>query len=108
MNIDELTIGQLKQLQSIMGKADAHPWKVGKAYLIRTVTHYYTGRLVLVTEKELELEDVAWIADTGRFYDCLVKGELKEIEPFTANVIVGRGAIVDAVEWTKPLPREQK
>jgi len=109
MNIDELTLGQLKQIQLLTGgEFSGHSWKVGASYFIRTVTNYYTGRLMRVTDKELELEDAAWIADTGRFHDALKTGELKEVEPFTLNVIVGRGAVVDAQEWQHDLPREQK
>ena len=85
------------------------PWVVGKTYLIRTVTMIQTGRLVAVYDKELVLEDAAWVADTGRFYDALSKGTLNEVEPFPDGpVIVGRGAISDAAIWSHPLPRKQK
>lgn len=84
-------------------------WVLGEKYLIRTVTHYWTGRLVIVTPTELVLEDAAWIADTGRFSDALSKGELSEIEPVThGRVIVARGALVDAELWKHDLPRSQK
>lgn len=82
-------------------------WKVGEKYFIRTVTHYYTGRLIAVTDKELLLEDAAWIADTKRFADSLTTGEFNEVEPFNDNVIVGRGAVVDAVIWKHALPDKQ-
>jgi len=98
MNINELTIGELKQLAGLLGQtSDSSHWKMGKIYLIRTVTMIQVGRLVAVTDKELVLEDAAWIADTGRFSDALKSGELKEVEPFPdGQVIVGRGAIIDA------------
>jgi hypothetical protein len=85
-----------------------HSFEVGKCYLIRTVTLYYTGRLTRVTETDLLLEDAAWIADTGRFFNALRSGVLNEVEPFVDPVIVPRGAIVDATFWNHPLPREQK
>lgn len=109
MNIDELTLGQLKQIQSACSvqKDEQCFWKVGEKYLIRTVTHYYTGRLKGVTKQELLLEKAAWIADTKRFYDTLTKGEFNEVEPFTDDVIVGRGAVVDAVIWSHDLPDKQ-
>lgn len=86
-------------------------WKVGKNYFIRTVTLHFTGKLVKVTPQELVLVDAAWIADTGRFSN-FVKGDLRisvEIEPFPdkQRVIIGRGALIDAIEWNHPLPREQ-
>lgn len=83
-------------------------WTIGANYLIRTVTMIDTGRLVAVTDYELVLEDAAWIADTGRFSDALAKSEFSEVEPFpTGIVIIGRGAIVDAVQ-IKKLPIKQK
>lgn len=109
MNIDELTVGQIKSLTSMMsGSSDDTAFEVGKAYLIRTVTFYYTGRLKRITSKELVLEDAAWIADTGRFYDCLKNGTFNEVEPYLGHVIVSRDSIVDATEWTHELPRKQK
>jgi len=83
-------------------------WTVGKSYLIRTVTMTVTGKLSVVGKKELVLDDAAWIASTGRFANALTTGGLDEVEPFPGSVIVGRGAIVDACEWTHDLPRKVK
>ena len=112
MNIEDLTIGQARELVALFGSApkqtDASAWEIGKGYLIRTVTMTNTGRLVAVTEQELVLEDAAWIADTGRFSDSLQKCNFNEVEPFPdGRVIIGRGAIVDAV-MVEVLPRVQK
>ncbi len=73
---------------------------VGKDYFIRTVTHYFTGRLVWVGDKELVIEDAAWIADTGRFNEFVAGKTVNEVEPFPkgAPVVIGRGAIVDMTE----------
>ena len=56
------------------------------------------------------LEDAAWIADDGRFMQTIRDGAVKEVEPFPDGdeVIVGRGALIDAVIWKHKLPREQK
>ncbi len=110
MELDKLTIGEARQLaQMFNGKtSDDSAWKIGTAYLIRTVTMIDTGRLVAVTEHELVLEDAAWIADTGRFSEALLSYNYNEVEPFPAGrVIVGRGSIIDAVEINK-LPRAKK
>jgi len=87
-----------------------HPYQVGKPYFIRTVTFYYTGLLKAVHEHELVLEDVAWIADTGRFSEALRTGSFNEVEPYPADteVIVNRGSIVDASVCGYPLPRDIK
>lgn len=111
MRIDDLTLGEVKQLTALFGGntvMDNSAWELGKIYLIRTVTMIDTGRLVKVTSQELVLEDAAWIADTGRFAQAVEKAEFGEVEPFpNGRVIVGRGSIVDAVEITIA-PRSQK
>ena len=73
MNIDDLTIGQLKQVNALMREPPTvnHPYEIGANYLIRTVTMIDTGRLVAVTDQELVIEEAAWIADTGRFTQAL-------------------------------------
>lgn len=80
-------------------------FEVGKSYFIRTVTNFYTGRLERITPNELVLAEAAWIADTGRFSTALKTGDLSEVEPYPAEVILSRGALVDACEWLHPLPR---
>lgn len=80
---------------------ESNPFMVlGGEFFIRTVTHYFTGRLIWVGDKELVLEDVAWIADTGRFNEFVAGKTVNEVEPFPAgsNVIIGRGSIIDMVE----------
>jgi len=84
------------------------PWTVGGKYLIRTVTHYWTGQLVAVGQQELILKNAAWIADTGRFHDCATKATFNEIEPVYGNVIIGRASVIDAIVWSHPLPQVQK
>lgn len=112
MDIDSLTVREIKQIQSLLrtkSEESGCPYQVGQNYFIRTVTHHYTGRLVRVTAKELVLESAAWIADDGRFADALKTGKLNEIEPFPdGEIIVGRGAVIDACEWLHELPRIQK
>jgi hypothetical protein len=92
------------------GNSLRHPYQIGEAYFIRTVTFHYTGKLVAVWPKELVLEEAAWIADDGRFADALESGEFNEVEPYPmkARVIINRDVIVDAIVWKKPLPRKQK
>ena len=86
------------------------PIRVGNDVLIRTVTHFHTGRIEQITEQEIVLSSAAWIADTGRFANALKEGKaiLGEVEPFANPVSVNRGAIVDVTDWTGGLPTEQK
>ena len=110
MSIDNLTIKDAKELAMLFGNkaVPSSPFQVGENYLIRTVTMIVLGKLESVHDSELVLSSASWVADTGRFYDALKTGKLNEVEPFNDDVIVGRGALIDASIWTHKLPREQK
>jgi len=112
MNINELTIGEVKELKSMFGGACTpvaeHPYQVGKSYLVRAVTLYYIGILKAVYSHELSFSSASWVADTGRYHDALKTGKLNEVEPILGDLIIGRGSIVDMVEWSHKPPMEQK
>lgn len=109
MNLDELTLGQIKQIQTMCGGGASHPYEVGKAYLVQTVTQYRVGKLVQVTDQELVLEGGGWMADTGRFNECIASGKYSEFEPVgDRRHIIGRGAIVAVDEWSHILPEDVK
>ena len=57
------------------------------------------AKLVEVFKNELVLEGAAWIADDGRFQQALENCEYNEVEmyPSDQKVVIGRGAILDAV-----------
>lgn len=81
---------------------------LNKKYFIRTVTMYIVGELVDINNTEMKFKNASWIADSGRFYNALKDGTFSEIEPFVNDVILSRGCIIDATEWTHDLPTEQK
>ena len=110
MSIENLTIKEARELAGLFGGSvsNSHPFKVGKNYLIRTVTMIILGKLEAVHDSELVMSSASWVADTGRFYNALKMGKLSEVEPFTNDAIVGRGAIIDGTEWQHELPLEQK
>ena len=85
-------------------------WNEGDAYFIRTVTSFFTGKLVCIDGPELIFTDCAWIADTGRFADAMKTGNVNEAEPFPKDqpVLVNRESIVDATLWTHQLILVQK
>ena len=87
-----------------------HPYTLNENYFIRTVTFHYTGKLIEVYPNELVLKDASWIPDDGRFADALQTGDFNEVEPYPCeeNVIIGRGAIIDATIFNHPLPKAQK
>jgi hypothetical protein len=99
-----------KKAQAMTRSKAVSPIRVGNTVFCRTVTHYYTGRIVAVTRDEIVLADAAWIADSGRFADAMRTGELNEIEPYpdATRVSLMRGAGCDVCDWPHPLPRTQK
>lgn len=98
-NVEYVRKDSIKTVTYTPGKSG--PWETGKPWFVRTVTMAIHGVLVEVTEHELVFMDAAWIADTGRFHD-FVTGKIQpsEVEPFPRHkpVLVGRGALVDAVQ----------
>lgn len=112
MKIDELTIGEVREIVALFGNKQSacdNPYPVGKNVFIRTVTHHHTGKLVQVTSQELVLENAAWIADDGRLTDALKTGDFNEVEMFPKEnpVIIGRGAIIDVTEIST-IPKSQR
>jgi hypothetical protein len=81
---------------------------IGKNVLVRSVTHYYTGKLSAADSEWLQLDEAAWIADTGRFSEALKDGSLNEVEPYPGTCWVSAGAIVDICQWPHELPRTMK
>lgn len=101
-------IDSLRDGEQVVASSDTGPWKLGTCYLIRTVTMIDLGRLSYIGDKELVLDDASWIADTARWNTMVRTGEMNEVEPHGGQVIIGRGAIVDAIQWPHELPSEQK
>tara|TARA_Y100000310_G_scaffold327068_1_gene392848 strand:- start:78 stop:395 length:318 start_codon:yes stop_codon:yes gene_type:complete len=105
MNKEKLIMMLLNEDQ---GSSNETPFIVGKSYLIRTVTHIDVGECVGVQGGFVILKHASWIADTGRYHDCLTEGNFSEVEPYPNEVMVSIGCICDATEWTHALPRDQK
>jgi spore maturation protein CgeB len=106
MNLNELTLGQIKELQNLFSKpiqqTEDCPFEIGEKYLIRTVTFTYTGQVKSKNNTFLVLQDCDWIADTGRFSEALEnQDKFNEVEPFKNDVIISKGSIVDATKIVK-------
>jgi hypothetical protein len=82
--------------------------EIGKAYIIRSVTHMWTGKVVAITDAEIVLDTCAWIADSGRWANAIKEGTLNEVEPMGDGVAVFRGGLIDATPWVHELPTTQK
>lgn len=108
--VDDIKYVRADSVRSTYTPRKEGPWEIGQPYFVRTVTMSIHGLLVDVTPTELVFTNASWIADTGRFHNYITgKTEAEEIEPFDPKsaVIVGRGAIVDAVRKDN-LPKGQK
>lgn len=90
----------IKKVVPVSVAKDNPYMEIGKSYFIRTVTHYFTGILIWVGEKELVMESVCWIADTGKYNEFLKNLTVNESEPYPKEkqVIIGRGSIIDMSE----------
>jgi hypothetical protein len=118
MEIDELTLKQLYEIQSLFPRKQesdaptrgASSYPVGKNVIVRTVTMIYTGKLNRVTDTDLILVDCSWIPETERFMQFVADGAVRECEPYPDGlpVYINRGALMDMCELVKPLPRSQK
>ena len=80
---------------------------VGEKYFFRTVTYHLTGRVKKVIGNILELENAAWIADSGRFSECIKKGTLNEVEP-VGRAYINMDTLTDFFPWKHPLPETVK
>lgn len=110
--MDNVTIGEFKQMVALFRGADSfNPYGIGETWFFRTVTHHLSGEVKAVGPQEIVLKGgtVLWIADDGRFADLFVKGNPNEKEPYgKEDVVIGRGAIVDATRLTVHIEVVQK
>jgi len=108
MNIEDLTLKELKMVNTLFSSESDSLYKIGEQYFIRTATFYCTGKVIAKTSGELELENASWIADSGRLNNALLTGEFAEIEPFPENLIVNINSIIDATVFPHVLPSTVK
>lgn len=80
---------------------------IGEKYFFRTITYHMTGRVKKVIGNILELENAAWVADSGRFMQAIKEGKLNEIEP-VGRAYININSVVDFFPWVHSLPEEQK
>lgn len=80
---------------------------VGEKFFFRTVTYHLTGKIKKIIGNILELSDAAWIADSGRFMQCIKDGKVNEVEP-VGTAFLNVNSITDFFPWKHALPKEQK
>jgi len=79
---------------------------IGKKFFFRTVTYHLVGKVTKIVGGFFQLEQASWIADSGRFMDCIKGGKLNEVEP-VGTCGVNIQTIVDWFPWTHKLPTKQ-
>lgn len=80
---------------------------IEKKFFFRTVTYHMTGKVKKIIGNILQLEDAAWIADSGRFEQCIKDGKINEVEP-VGIAFLNLSACVDFFPWNHELPTKQK
>jgi len=80
---------------------------IGKKFFFRTVTYHLVGEVVKQIGSFLVLENASWIADSGRFMDCIKEGKLNEVEP-VGKAYINLDSVVDFFPWVHELPIYQK
>ncbi len=80
---------------------------VGKKWFFRTVTYHLIGMVTKIMGNFLILENASWVADSGRFMDCLKKGTLNEVEP-CGIAFINISTVTDFFPWNHKLPQDQK
>jgi hypothetical protein len=85
-------------------------FNVGENVFLRKITMILTGRVVAIHDTYIELDNAAWIADTGRYANAVRTGEFSEVEPYPDALVikVPLGDLVDGFVAPWPLPRTQK
>lgn len=81
-------------------------YQLGEDYMLRTVTMIYLGKLKEETHDALILEDCAWIPDTSPWSEFLQGKKPNEMEPYSEDVIVYKGALLDATRMKNKIKRE--
>ncbi len=105
MNIDEMTVGQLKEIRNLLNLSGSqcsknrYEFKIGQKVCIRGVTMIYTGIIEEDYEDFIVLSSACWIADSGKWSEFL-KDPAKnvneaEMYPKNEKIPISKGVITD-------------
>jgi len=109
INISDDTYELIKEQLKDTEKIDVSKIEdlIGKKWFFRTVTYHLVGMVTKIMGNFLVLENASWIADSGRFMDCLKKGTLNEVEP-CGPAFINISTVTDFFPWNHDLPKDQK
>lgn len=108
IEVSEETYSRIKEQLGEESFKEIHSLKdmIGEKFFFRTVTYHLTGRVKKVIGNILELENAAWIADSGRFMQAIKDGTLKEVEP-VGRAYININSVTDFFPWKHSLPSKQ-
>jgi len=81
---------------------------IGKTLFFRTVTYHCVGKVIHRVGAFLQLENYAWVADSGTFTQAINDGTLSEVEPVDVPAWVNLETVSDMFIWNHGLPLKQK
>lgn len=79
----------------------------GKNYFFRTITYHMVGKAEEIKGNFVKLSTASWIADSGRFTQCIKDGQVSESEP-VGEAYINLDTVTDFFPWAHTLPTEQK
>jgi hypothetical protein len=83
--------------------------KVGECYFFRTVTFHMLGRIRRIVGSWVVLDDTAWVAESSRFGEMILKGiPPSEYELTGDGVLVNNNSCSDIFPWKHKLPLAKK
>ncbi len=112
MNLDNLTLGEIKEISSLLGKQNTSCTKpltkIGDKVFIRTLTYHYIGEVVEETAEAIILDKTVWVADSGRFTEAIAEGSLNEFEIIGLITPIIKNNMVDIIPWNHDIPTQRK
>ena len=108
IEISEETLEKIKsQLGDSFKDISSYEDMVGQKYFFRTVTYHTVGEVKKIIGKFAYLKNASWVADSGRFNECIKNGTLSEVEP-VGDCYLNLDTVVDFFPWKHKLPTEVK
>lgn len=79
---------------------------IDKKWFFRTVTYHLVGKVTKRVGGFFLLESASWVADSGRFMNCIKDGEISEVEP-VGDCGINLNTVIDFFPWKHDLPEDQ-
>ncbi len=112
MDLNDLTIGQAKELSQMFGGQNSSCSKPlvnkGDKIFTRTLTFHYIGEVVEDNQDHIVLNNCSWVADSGQFTSSIKDGSLSEVEIIGNGVKILKANMTDCIPWVHELPKTRK